>query len=136
MFFRCASVLLLLPFVLRPSLNPLQRAWDRAERNEAVRDRLFRSYVIKHCLGSCKILGLASRISSNVTLCTCHDISTLLLLCANWCPRLSSVVPICTQQNVICSHSVGPFLPKEEKGCNTSFSSNIQDIRTVYLGLR
>ena len=54
---------------------------------------------------------------------TCHDTSTLL--CANWCPRPSSVVSIYIKRGVICSCSAGPFGPPEEKkGVQHFFSSN------------
>ena len=64
----------LLSRMVRACLNSHQKAWERAERNEAVRGHSFRSYLVskKTCLGPCRILGLASRIGTNGIFCTCH----------------------------------------------------------------
>ena len=51
-----------------------QRAWERAERNEAVRGHPLRSYLKKRVWGPCRILGLASRIGTSGVFCTCHGI--------------------------------------------------------------
>ena len=50
---------------LRACFNPLRRARERAERNEAARGHSFCSHVQKRVLGPCRILGLASRIRTS-----------------------------------------------------------------------
>ena len=66
------------------------------------------------CLVPCRILALASLNSRNGQVCTCHDSKTIL--CANWCPRPSSVVSIYIKRDAICSRSIGPFGPPKEEG--------------------
>ena len=67
----------------------------------------FVPFLRKRVFSPCRIRGLASRIRTNGIFCACHDTNTLL--CANWCPRPSSVGPIYIKGDEICSCSVGSF---------------------------
>ena len=86
------------------------------ERNEAILGRSFRSSVQKSCLGPSRILGLASKTSTNDNLLRMAPHNNSVFVEKGMCPPPSTVTSIATKQYYISARSFGPFgPPKEEK---------------------